>query len=305
MNSAALAIAVLIALPVVAVAQPASPGVARSGSVASLGAADPLGPKGAVATSGAGRANPVRGEPLGCLIEPWRVVDVGSPVIGVLDKVMVERGDVVRKDQMIAQLESHVERAAVALALSRYSSDADIAAAKSAEEFARRRQERNESLMRQNFISPQALDQSGTEERLAQAKLAQALDQRVVAAQEVKLARAQLALRTITSPLTGVVVERFMSAGERIEEKPIVRIAQVDPLRVEVILPASQYGKVAVGASAKVYPELPSASVHSARVTIVDRVVDAASNTFRIRLEMSNPGLGLPAGLRCKVEFES
>ncbi len=246
-----------------------------------------------------------KGEPLGCLIEPSLVVEVGSPVIGVIDRVFIERGDAVQKGQVVAQLESNVERAAVAVALARFQSEAEVQSAVSAQDFARRKQERNESLFRQNFISNQALDQSGTEERLAEMQLAQAQDKRVQSAQEVKLARAQLAQRTITSPVTGVVVERYMARGERVEEKPIVKIAQIDPLRVEVILPAARFRQMRTGMSAKVFPELAETGEFPARVTIVDRVIDAASNTFRVRLEMRNPGLELPPGLRCKVEFES
>ncbi|MFN0162035.1 MAG: hypothetical protein ACKVQQ_12450, partial [Burkholderiales bacterium] len=35
----------------------------------------------------------------------------------------------------------------------------------------------------------------------------------------------------------------------------------------------------------------------------VDRVIDAASSTFRVRLELPNPDAKLPAGLRCKVDL--
>ena len=40
-----------------------------------------------------------------------------------------------------------------------------------------------------------------------------------------------------------------------------------------------------------------------AQVSIVDKVVDPASNTFRVRLEMPNPLNDIPAGLRCKVDL--
>jgi multidrug efflux pump subunit AcrA (membrane-fusion protein) len=42
---------------------------------------------------------------------------------------------------------------------------------------------------------------------------------------------------------------------------------------------------------------------YSARITVIDRVIDAASGTFRIRLELPNPKNEIPAGLRCKVKF--
>src|ERR1041384_4790542 len=56
--------------------------------------------------------------PLDCLIEPSMTVSVASPVDAVLDKVLVDRGDLVRKGQVIAQLESSVEKINVALARS-------------------------------------------------------------------------------------------------------------------------------------------------------------------------------------------
>ena len=46
------------------------------------------------------------------------------------------------------------------------------------------------------------------------------------------------------------------------------------------------------------------AEVRTANVIVVDRVIDAASNSFRVRLELPNPDNALPPGLRCKVEFE-
>ena len=54
-----------------------------------------------------------------------------------------------------------------------------------------------------------------------------------------------------------------------------------------------------------VLPELAGVSAVSARVTHVDRVIDVASNTFRVRLSLPNPGQALPAGARCKVQLPS
>jgi hypothetical protein len=40
-----------------------------------------------------------------------------------------------------------------------------------------------------------------------------------------------------------------------------------------------------------------------ATVSLVDGVIEGASNTFRARLSLPNPGNGLPAGLRCKADL--
>ena len=57
------------------------------------------------------------------------------------------------------------------------------------------------------------------------------------------------------------------------------------------------------GSAALVVPEKPVGGQHVGKVIVVDRVLDAASNTFGVRIELPNSALALPAGLRCKVRF--
>jgi multidrug efflux pump subunit AcrA (membrane-fusion protein) len=110
---------------------------------------------------------------------------------------------------------------------------------------------------------------------------------------------------TIRSPISGVVMERFLSPGEYVENQPVLKLAQIDPLNVEVFAPVEIFGTIKVGTLAKVRPEAPIGGSYNAKVVIVDRVIDAASGTFGIRLEIPNPKYHLPAGLKCRVIFPS
>ncbi len=280
-----------------------------SGSVASNGvSARTPSTFAAAKPSQVGTPNPAQAkgnEPLGCLIEPSVVVEVGSPVIGVIEKVHAERGDYVRKGQPVVQLDARVERASVAMALSRFENEADSRSAKSTHDFAVKKAERTDSLYKQDIVSIQAAEQARMEARVAQGKLDQSLEAKSQSAKEVQLARAQLTQRTIVSPVSGVVVERYLSAGERVDDKPVMRVAQIDPLKVEVILPSTMYGKVKAGSLYSVTPDLPGAAAAEAKVQIVDRVIDAASSTFRVRMEMANKNGALPSGLRCKVNMSA
>jgi len=243
-------------------------------------------------------------EPLACLIQPYQEAEIGSQVIGVLERVLVERGDFVTKGQPVAQLNSDVERAHLTAAKVRAEANADLKAAASNREFTHKKKLRTEDLYQKNFVSQQASDQAATEDQLADMKLKQAQEQQRVAQQEYALAQAQLAQRTIRSPLSGVVVERYLSEGERVEEKAVLKVATIDPLRVEVIVPATYFSKLKTGMAATVKPEMSEAEPRGAKVTVVDRVIDAASNSFRVRLELPNPNHQLPPGLRCKVDFD-
>lgn len=242
-------------------------------------------------------------QPLGCLIEPYRVSEVGSPVIGVIETTLAERGARVTAGQPLATLRADVERSSVAVAASKAQAVGELQAAEANAVLARQKLARAKDLADQQFISSQALEQARAEADVAENRLAQAREQRTVLMREHDLAQAQLGLRTIRSPITGVIVDRYLSAGERVEEKPIYRVAMVNPLRVEVVLPASFYSAVHEGQSFTVTPEFPGAAPRVAKVALVDKVLDGASNTFRVRLELPNPNLELPAGLRCKADM--
>ena len=257
----------------------------------------------AAACLAAAQAQAAPPQPLGCLIEPFRVSEVGSPVIGVISETLVERGDFVQAGQPLATLRSDVERQSVAVAQSKAQAVGELQAAEANAMLARQKLARAQDLANQQFISSQALEQARAEAQVAENRLAQAREQRGVYAREHELAQAQLGLRTIRSPIAGVVVERYVSAGERVEEKPTFRVAVIHPLRVEVVLPASLYASVRKGMDVTVVPDFPGAGSRTARVTLVDKLIDGASNTFRIRLELPNPDHALPAGLRCKADL--
>jgi RND family efflux transporter MFP subunit len=240
---------------------------------------------------------------IGCLLMPHAEARVGSPVVGVLSEVLVDRGSVVKKGEPLARLLNRVEAANVGAASQRYASAADVEAARMAADLAKKKAVRARELHELNFISAQALDQAVAEADVAAMQYTRAREQRKTVAKELSVATAQLALRTITSPLDGVVAERFLSAGERVEDKPVVKVVQIDPLRVEVVLSADRFGSIAANQQASVTPEMKGAAPMRAQVVQVDSVVDVASNTFRVRLQVPNPGNRIPPGLRCKVSF--
>ena len=244
-----------------------------------------------------------RRKPFGCLIEPDRVADVGSQVVGLVERLAVERGDTVAAGQTLIALRADVERANAGVADTRARVDADVRAAQASLELAEQKMRRARMLVAQNFVSEQAVEQARAELSLAREKLSQSRAQQRIWLGERQVAEAQLALRTVRSPFAGVVVERFVNAGERVEERPLMRVAVIDPLRVELMVPTAQYGAIAAGDTIVIHPELPGAGAVSATVRHVDRVFDAASNSFRVRLSLPNPHYRLPAGLRCKADL--
>jgi RND family efflux transporter MFP subunit len=241
-----------------------------------------------------------------CMIEARQTVEIRSSVEAVIESVKVQRGGVVTKGQVLVTLESGPERAALALAEGRANNQGDIKLSQARVEITGKKLKRAEELFKQSFISANARDEAQAEYRLASEELLRSRENQQLAVLEADRAKEILDMRTIRSPVSGVVVEVMRKPGEfgAISFKdPIMRLAEINPLHVEAILPAMMYGKVKRGQRAVVVPESPIGGRHEIRVTVVDPVIDAASGTLGVRLELPNPKGRIPAGVRCRVEF--
>jgi len=165
------------------------------------------------------------------LIEPREVVNFGSQVPGILEKVYVERGDKVSTGQILAKLKSGVEAAALRTAEARV-------------DFGQRKSQRNEELTKKKLISVHEKDEIETELQLARLQVSEA--------------REQLELRVIRSTVDGVVVKRTGAPGGYVGEEPFLTVAQIDPLNVELVIPVQFIGAIKEGRKARVMPDEPT-----------------------------------------------
>ncbi len=237
--------------------------------------------------------------------EPSQEVLVAAAADGLIASIEVDRGSTVAKGQIVATLESSVQATLLDVAEARTELTADLRRQEASLEFHRLKEQRDERLFQKGIISDQVFAQSHRDRRLAEANLLQAEEDLRLAKLERDHAQARLTQRTIRSPLDGVVVERLMSPGELVTQgrnAEILKVAQINPLHVEVILPVEIFGSVEVGMLAEIRLD-SSADTHPAAVTVVDRVVDAASGTFGIRLELANENGDIPAGVKCRVRL--
>ena len=214
--------------------------------------------------------------PIDCMIEPNIMVEISSPVDGVLDTLLVDRSDEVKEGEIIATLKSEVEQVTVKMSRERL-------------ELSLVKYKRAKGLYKKRAITLTERDQLDNEKKLA------VLD--------LKHARANLELKQIRSPIDGVVVKRYSTPGEFVEADPIIKLAQLNPLKIEVVSPVSNYGKIVKGMRAEIMPDFGGYQDLIAEVVVVDKVIDAASGTFGVRLELENKDHMIPSGLKCKVRF--
>ncbi len=240
-----------------------------------------------------------------CMIEPAQVVEVRSPVVGLLQQVPVRRGQSIHKGDVLVVIESSLEKSQAETASFRAQAQGAVMQARSKTEAAREKSRRMDELVKEEFVSAQARDDAAAELAQAEAELKTAEENMELARLQHQEAVDQVNRRIIRSPFDGVVMDQYLYPGALVDagdnKKPIIKIAQTSPLVVQAILPFKVFPNVHAGDAVTLVPEAPFSRTLSTRVKTVDRVIDSAAGTFGVVLELPNAHAELPGGIRCKL----
>jgi RND family efflux transporter MFP subunit len=241
---------------------------------------------------------------LDCLVRPEMYIELSSPVDTTLKSMLVKTGDTITKGQPLVHLENSVEIAKVELAKQQALSYSEIENRRVQLKFAKRNLERMQELYSKNTISEFERDKAATEVSLAKIELIKAKENRKLAQLNLTKAQTELALRTISSPIDGIIIDSYIKIGESVTNRPIMKLAQINPLRVELIAPTEYFGLVQKDMQVEIYPERPANKIFKATVTVVDQLIDPASGSFTIRMSLPNPGDELVGGVNCIARFD-
>nr|WP_283254292.1 efflux RND transporter periplasmic adaptor subunit [Ramlibacter paludis] len=236
-------------------------------------------------------------------------VTMRSSVPAQIVAMHVDRGTPVRKGQLLVTLDSSVEKAALATAKYRAVMQGQLRAAESKFLNAQHKFRRRDELQQQKFVSAQDRDDAEAEMLIAQADVLEAKDNRELSRLDASRLEAEIGRRQLLSPFDGVVIERLQQPGELAQvgegSGPILKLAQTDPARVELVLPAARSGRLKVGQVVQIRTEPPFNKTFQAVVRVVDPLIDAASGTFGVRLEAANPRQEIPLGVKCSAELRT
>jgi membrane fusion protein (multidrug efflux system) len=239
-----------------------------------------------------------------CLVKPKQVIQLGSPVFGALARIFVDRAERVKEGQVVAKLDTTLEESQMALDRFRGSNTTQIESGKVDLAWNQRELERRQKLAGNMFSKANEIDEVVTKIEQDKIAIRHAEADLRTAQLEGERSEAQYKLKLIRSPVDGVVSEIKLSPGEFIyEQTPIMILVQIDPLYVDLVMPAERYGALRVGMTAELRLLSPVDRTVSATIDTVDPIIDAASDTFRVRLVVPNPDYAIPAGVRCAARF--
>lgn len=235
---------------------------------------------------------------------PSRQTSVASRVAGLVDRVMVAEGDLVRVDQPLVQLDSTAER--LELELSRLAAN-DTKELEAAELVARQSEaelKRAEKLLAGNAITESELEQRQLAVKVAHLRVEAARAAHEKAELRYRRDLALLQQRTIVAPADGVVLRVLKQKGEALERlETVVEIVQLDPLEIVLNLPADTRPLYRLGQPATVIVQADNTRRITAKVTAIDPTIDFASGTYRLKVQLPNPKGDIASGVRASIEL--
>ena len=211
-------------------------------------------------------------------LEAENEVDVVARTSGPIVELGVEEGDRVRRGALLARLDDRELKARAEV------SRASLEEAKQA-------WERAKSLLESALISPEAWEQAVTRYETARAQYEE---------EEI-----QLGYTEIRAPFDALVVIRYVSFAEHVSTNmPLFRVSDFEPLLCPIQVPEKDLAKLSVGQQAYLTLEAWPERRFAARVDRIRPVVDAATGTVRVTLEVRTEGVLRP-GMFARVFVET
>lgn len=185
-------------------------------------------------------------------LEPKEYVDVGVQVSGQLKKINVEIGDQVKKGDLIAEIDPAVYEAKVAADEAQIKSlKAQIAEQEAQVAFTAKVMERNRRLIKSKAISQEALEDSQTNLKVAQARVSSLEAQLEQANSSLEGDKANLSYTKIYAPMDGTVVSQSAREGQTLNANQtapiVVQVANLDIMTVRTQVAEADVGRVAMG----------------------------------------------------------
>ena len=173
--------------------------------------------------------------PVSGAVQPVRQATVKAKVSGDVRQITVREGETVRVGQLLARIDTaDLEAKLLERTGALESARAQLA-------MAAKTQATNQALLKQNFISQNAYDNSESSSGVFQGSVKSAEAQ-------VQLARNALRDAVATSPLAGQVAKRHVQPGEKVGfDSPLVTIVDLTEMELQAAVPASDVPELAIG----------------------------------------------------------
>lgn len=245
----------------------------------------------------------VEGVVLQGVVRPVEVAELHFTQAGQVSVIHAVEGSPVRKMDPILSIEHR--RALIDYKSSKLESEriAELRIAELAVQQKKKEWEMVEQAFASNAVNPVEREFKKLEYDQAIAALALRNEEQAKAVLAMEAAEAELDRYTLKAPFDGIVVQVRAKVGKSIAVgDPIVTVANLARLEVEMHLPISYFGSIEQGGRAVLLAQAPVNRPLEATATFVSSVIDPTSSTFRAIFTIDNSQGALPSGFCVELQ---
>lgn len=240
------------------------------------------------------------------IAHPLQVAEISAAADGPLWKLFVAEGDTVSTDTVMALIDNRVALASVIAAQSSADRKAMLEAANAKVSLAEQFLNRIEQAASKKAASGLEVDEAKSRLSEAKAALQEGRESQRDAIARLKIEQARLETYEIRAPFQGTVIKISPHLGETVSRgAPIVKIADINRLRAELYVPLALATLQKVGEIVELRADLPNRPLLNAKIVFIAPLVDAATQTIRVVVEIENSDKQLPAGFAVRLSQTS
>jgi HlyD family secretion protein len=234
-----------------------------------------------------------------------QTVSVVPKAAGRLQNVYVKLGDRVTRGQRIARIEDQEIREQVKQAEAAFEvASATIRQREADLKFADTNLTRSRELFGRQLLPKQTLDDAEARHQAAVAQLELARAQLQQSQARLEELRINLANTVIASPVNGFVAKRYTDPGAYASQNaPIADVVDISTVRLVVNVVERDLRRVEPGESARVEVDALPGETFTGRVARIAPVLDPATRTAQIEVEIPNPANRLKPGMYARVNL--
>lgn len=236
--------------------------------------------------------------------EPIADIELSTDEVGQLVDVPVTLGQRVTENQLVAQLDDRVQRAAVEVSRAQAIMDGEILAAEATRSLQAYRVEQLSQLRQGNMAGPEELRRAQMELDVAVARVQVAKEQKSLRQTELARLELQVEQRKLRAPFSGVVAVKRLSTGAAITpgNATIMRLIRTDVLIGVFNVPAEQSFTMRVGMATQVYFRAARLTVDG-QIESISPAINGESGTVLVRVSIANPNDQLLPGDRLSMRI--
>lgn len=238
---------------------------------------------------------------------PFREANIGAEISGRIVRIFVEEGDEVRRGQALFTLEQED------LLLARKAAQAEVLMGRAGLREARlqlesagREKNRMEKLHGKEAISRQKYDDTVTAHDMAVNRVEMLTAQLTRAETNLAVMEERLRDSVVSAPFSGTIVKKFSREAELTAPgAPVVAMMNIDRVKVEIDVPELQADAIRRGTPVTVAVDALRQKTIAGTVSRINGAVNPQTHTFRVEIDIPNPGHAIKAGMFARVTVKT